>query len=77
MASVAPLVNTTSRDLAPAKSRDVFARFLDRDPCRHAFGVNAAGIAVRLTQPAHHRFGRFRTKRRRRCVIEIVPSGHW
>ena len=46
MASVAPLVNTTSRPRAPSSAATLLARLLDRHPGDLAFVVDAGRIPV-------------------------------
>ena len=74
IASVAPLVNTTSRLRAPEQRGDLLAGLLDRDPGGEALGVDAAGVAAPGVEPrrpcASPRLG---PQRRRRRVVEVVP----
>ena len=72
MASVAPLVNTTSRGRAPKSAGDLLARFLDGG-ARHApLGVDPARVggpvAVSHASIASTDHG---SRRRRRRVVEV------
>ena len=76
IASVAPLVNTTSRVRAPSRSATWLAGLLDRDPGGHALGVDAAGVAAAGRARATSSVAaRLRPQRRGRGVVEVVPGG--
>ena len=70
IASVAPLVNTTSRGPRAEQGGDLFAGLLERGAGHAAFGVHATRVACDV-EPLEQCGARRRPQRRYRRVIEI------
>ena len=75
IASVAPLVKTTSRARAPSSVGDLLAGLLDGHPGAHALLVDAPGSPAGCVEPRDHRGPRLGPQGRGGRVVEVV-AGH-